>query len=500
MPTPSPTVMPTPIPTAKPTEPPTPEVPPGDYFEWDTNCVVGTETYDYCGVLEFCSPSAGSYGYRQLNPDGICSSPGPTIRINSGKRYLLTLVNNVPETVTNLHTHGLHISGAGNADDVTRFVEYNHMLHYVWDLSKFDQMGGTFWYHAHHHTATYDHVNHGAVGFLIVNDDFDTLLPSSLGNKDQVKRFLLNEKRIFIHYVAINSLFGDWYANGERNPQIEVVDGEWTRLRIAMSHAKASRLDVAIEGESGGENPCEVREIAHDGVYINDVPSSQTDVSTITSASRLDLAVRCTSPGAIAELTISRFHVVATINVVAGQAIDASPFDDQEQTWSPNRPYALRDLRGETVPDSNKFSVELTAEAVNGKRWDAEIPLGLLDYDTVQEWILMDTSPHPFHMHLYHMQVVTPGGCGPHIEGEWYDTISSPGDCTIRFKTADIGERMVMHCHIIEHSDNGSMGWMNVTGGPTEPDQNPGIGQEPIDSLRKRTRKLRGKERYFRYW
>ena len=36
----------------------------------------------------------------------------------------------------------------------------------------------------------------------------------------------------------------------------------------------------------------------------------------------------------------------------------------------------------------------------------------------------MSTNFHPFHMHLYHMQIATPGGCGAHEEGEFYDTIS----------------------------------------------------------------------------
>ena len=160
-PTPAPPTAapPTPIPPTN--APPTPQ-PGQNEFTWDTNCVVDTETYDYCGKLEFCSPSQVRFGYRQV-PGGTCSSPGQSIRINNGKRYLLTLVNNVTNTVTNLHTHGLHISGDGNADDVTRYVEFNHQLHYVWDFRKGDHMGGTYWYHAHHHGETYNQVNKGAL-------------------------------------------------------------------------------------------------------------------------------------------------------------------------------------------------------------------------------------------------------------------------------------------------------------------------------------------------
>jgi FtsP/CotA-like multicopper oxidase with cupredoxin domain len=398
-----------------------------------------------------------------------------------------------------LHTHGLHISGDGNADDVTRYVEFNHQLHYVWDLSKGNHMGGTYWYHAHHHGETYNQVNFGALGMLIVNDDFDSLLPAGLTNSDRIKTFLSNEKTLFAHYVAQNTIFGTWFGNGETGTQIDVVDGEWTRFRVAVAHAQASRMGLQITAVSnGGANPCVMHVIAHDGVYLNQVPSDQVSETTVTSASRVDLALRCLSPGAKAQLKVA-FQVVATINVVAGSPLDADPFESggTPQKWPPLRPDYLRDLRNEPVFASNKHSITLTSGDVNGKAWDAAVPLANLNYDQVQEFTIYDSGPHPFHMHLYHMQIVSPEGCGNFDYGEWYDTISTPGPCLVRFKTADIGQRFVMHCHIIEHSDMGSMGWMDVIGGPSQPNQNPGVGQEPIGTImatRQRRRKLRGKQ------
>lgn len=314
-------------------------------------------------------------------------------------------------------------------------------------------MGGTFWYHAHHHSKTYKQVNNGALGMLIVDDDFDALLPPGLVNADRIKTFLSNEVTVFLHYEALNSIFGDWYANGEKDAQLDIVDGEWTRFRIAVSNAKASRLDVRIDG------PCVTHAIAHDGVYLTEVPSEEVSDVTVTSASRVDLAVRCLSSGSRqAQLKIA-YVPVASINIVAGSPVDAVPFEPGATPgawtpWSPIRPGYLSDLRNEAVAASNKFEVTLTSETVNGEVWDPDVPLGTLDYDQVQEWTVYDSGPHPFHMHLYHMQIVSPGGCGQHEYGEWYDTVSSPTACTVRFKTADIGGRMVMHCHIIEHSDS----------------------------------------------
>ena len=43
--------------------------------------------------------------------------------------YALTLINTA-DINTNLHTHGLHVSGVGTVDDVTRVVEPGMCLTY----------------------------------------------------------------------------------------------------------------------------------------------------------------------------------------------------------------------------------------------------------------------------------------------------------------------------------------------------------------------------------
>lgn len=132
--------------------------------------------------------------------------------------------------------------------------------------------------------------------------------------------------------------------------------------------------------------------------------------------------------------------------------------------WIPNRPDLLKDILSEVVPEENKFEVKLGFDYVNDVMWSASDPIATIAYNQVHEWTLLETELHPFHLHMYHMQVATPGGCGAHEEGEFYDTISAPGNCTVRFRTADIGQRCVLHCHLLEHEDNGSMSWVNVTG------------------------------------
>ena len=86
---------------------------------------------DQCGVLEFCFDNdTKTYGY-QIGGHGIegkCRTLtmglAPVIRLQPGFTYRMTLRNLAPaSTSTNIHTHGLHVVGSGNGDDITRIVK-----------------------------------------------------------------------------------------------------------------------------------------------------------------------------------------------------------------------------------------------------------------------------------------------------------------------------------------------------------------------------------------
>lgn len=133
-------------------------------FVWQYN-----SQYDYySGTLEI--GEANLYGgtlttraYRQAG--GSFSIPGPTMGMTPGRKYVLTMKNTLSPDVedftenvfknpniTNIHTHGLHISGETPSDDVTRKINGGMCGDYVYDIPA-DHMGGSYWYHAHN-----DHV------------------------------------------------------------------------------------------------------------------------------------------------------------------------------------------------------------------------------------------------------------------------------------------------------------------------------------------------------
>jgi len=73
--------------------------------------------------------------------------PAPVIRVKSGDIVKVNFKNEIPSnigtnvlgydmSVTNLHTHGWHVSSTGNADNVTLEIASEETFNYEYDLSK----------------------------------------------------------------------------------------------------------------------------------------------------------------------------------------------------------------------------------------------------------------------------------------------------------------------------------------------------------------------------
>ena len=104
-----------------------------------------------CARLEFCVLPGLAYadhkfGYRM--DGGLCLSPGPKISVKPGSTYGFVLcsdgdVNDYPDHPgTNLHTHGLHVAGSGNGDDITRHIYPGSCAFYEWFITE-EHMGGS---------------------------------------------------------------------------------------------------------------------------------------------------------------------------------------------------------------------------------------------------------------------------------------------------------------------------------------------------------------------
>ena len=416
-----------------------------------------------------------------MNDSDECGGLNPLIRMQAGKKYQLRLENQAAQP-TNIHTHGLHIPGDGNTDDVsqhrqkhtldiffdrvlssngfllqiTRVAPSGSCLFYNWTIPE-DHMDGTFWYHAHVHELTEDQVNGGALGVLLI----DPAESADLSDRPD----WVHEQRLLLLTTQQNGRVQR--ANGEASTTIRVEANVWTRLRVIVADPRGRNRDLFFESEF-----CEVHAAAHDGVWRNRVPSSEeASLYRVTGASRIDLVIRCSqnanmyyNSGIIDPLNLPASPMVSFD--VSGSTTNAVP--TPLEFWNPVRPSYLQSLMNEDIPNDT-FDVQLGPDNINGVAFDPTTPLETFTHGTTQQWRLRGTQGHPFHLHLYHMQIVQPGGCGGmYAEGEWFDVISAEiqGSCRVRFPMDDIAGKMMFHCHILAHEDDGTMGWAQIVGGP----------------------------------
>src|SRR5437764_4050362 len=146
--------------------------------------------------------------------------PAPTLQVFPGERLIVHLENGLagltirdyfspqytrkgrsvpiyPEQMTsspiNLHTHGLHISPKGNADNVLLHIPPGMSNTYTYDIPR-NMPQGAYWYHSHLHGLTSAQVYTGLVGLLAIGRT-DGNLP------------LVTEMRIPIRNMALQYTF-----------------------------------------------------------------------------------------------------------------------------------------------------------------------------------------------------------------------------------------------------------------------------------------------------
>ncbi len=410
--------------------------------------------------------------YRQAG--GSYSIPGPTIRMTPGQTYVLTLKNLLPYAVpstaentfkdpdiTNLHTHGLHVSPMSPSDDVMRLINGGYCGDYVYQVPA-DHMGGTLWYHPHHHGSTFLQVSGGAFGLLLVNDSNDGIPLGVAG---------MTERQLVVGFVdpSVAGTGGDtlisgtlsptWTVNGKVQGNLCTPVSEWQHWRLLLADSDAMPRTLSVGAG------CEVALLARDGVWRTEAPKQlPTNSLDLTGASRADLAVRCSADSNIAVngTVVARVYADATLpsNLAVGPYSNGAT----GTTWSARRPAYLRDLRG--VTSFEQRTVSMGARTINGSKFDMNVPTFTIPTGYVQQWNVK-AGAHPFHLHVYHFQMN--GACGEFEDGEYYDTLGG-GPCETRFDlnpaTSSVYDgTTIMHCHILDHEDQGAMGWADIIGG-----------------------------------
>jgi FtsP/CotA-like multicopper oxidase with cupredoxin domain len=448
---------------------------------------------------------------------------GPTLRVKPGEVLDILLNNQLPEetpdevahqfeqersnahlsvvpasfNTTNLHTHGLHVSPAGNSDNVLLAILPQTKFPYEIKLPA-THPPGTFWYHAHAHGSTSIHVGSGMAGALIVDDD-DAKIPPALREANKGEKIMVLQTILYDtdgELNQISALFpdpkvcppanpGTWTCskrqvtiNGQIRPVITMRPGEVQRWRLIDTSFRES-FDLRLEGHA-------LHEIALDGLYLGRVDTWQPNQTVeLQPGYRSDILVQASrTPGtyrlingalvAAASLrSVDQQEQVLAIVKVEGDPVDMTLPTDAEM--APLAPFPGVDLKARAV--GVQQVVFRLGQDMQQKRNYFQINAEAFDpnhvrkvvLDTVDQWTLstigdpvdnpkpIKAAPHVFHIHVNPFQYQRQGPAGP--ETVWKDTVIVRPDQQLNVYThyTDYVGAFVMHCHILDHEDLGMM-------------------------------------------
>jgi FtsP/CotA-like multicopper oxidase with cupredoxin domain len=424
---------------------------------------------------------------------------GPTIEARPGDTLRVVLDNQLPPepvrgtsdpniphgfNVTNLHTHGLHVSPAGNADNVMISIDPGQKFEYEIKVPS-DHPPGTFWYHAHKHGAVSIQVSSGMAGALIIR-----------GGLDEVPAIRAARERVFVFqqipYALVNDPYvpgtrahmvedfeasfaeGRWEASGRRTtingmvePVIKMRGGEVQRWRFIHAGFRES-LKIKLVRERDPQSVVAHYQLAHDGLATGRL--DQVDETEMHPGYRTDVLVRAgnrpetyllVDEATPAEESFTGLaetrKVLARIEVDGAYAAMPLPDAAALAPYAPFKSITDAELTG---TQEARFDMDVRASPVkyliNGKAFDPDTPPRKLTLGAVEEW-LVSSSPitgHIFHIHVNPFQIVTGNG-----KGIWRDTLFVKPNDSVKLRTRYeryVG-KFVTHCHILDHEDQGMM-------------------------------------------
>ncbi|MCZ6773623.1 MAG: multicopper oxidase family protein [Proteobacteria bacterium] len=439
---------------------------------------------------------------------------GPTLRLKPGDTLKLNIVNHLAPNIepedpskphdfntTNFHTHGLHVDPSGISDNVLRKMEPRKKVGDTAPSYKVklkipkDHPPGTFWYHAHVHGSTAIQVSSGMAGALIIKGGLDDV-PEIAAATDQILLFQQISYDNNGEIEDFDEIFGfdesgrdNWAEvlkrettiNGQIVPVITMQPGEVQRWRLIHGGIRET-LMVHLTGHS-------LYEISVDGLALgkcvrwDGMPEKRVELQP---GYRSDVLVKAGEPGTYwlvdgetpagdALMGVDERRKILAKVVVEGDLKDMRlPCDQDELKYLvPLNPITAEELdrggRQKVVfcvcPVSG--GVEFT---VNGKSFDSEKNIRLLKLGSADEWTLSTdeksvAANHPFHIHVNPFQVQRKGPDGD-LEWIWRDTIlvkqkTRLGEQKLPIKIRSRYVRytgdFVLHCHILDHEDQGMM-------------------------------------------
>ncbi len=415
--------------------------------------------------------------------------PGGTIRARRGDLLRVRFRNSLPANgatnflghpkyVTNLHTHGLHVTPDDNpngthGDNMLVSLAPGDSAVYEYDLSK--QYAGTLnFYHPHIHGSVTDQMWAGMAGSLVIEDEVTSLAPYET-HIMMLKDITLSGSQPAAHSSMMDYMHGvegsTVMVNGQVNPRLSIRPGQVQRWRIVNTcTARFFRLSLAshtmyLVGTEGG---------------LLDKPYPVTEI-LVSPGERVDILVKAdkaTASYKFLSLPYSRMGMMSTAQVTLATITYGGSRLTQALPAVVDPAARRVTMNTSGLPKKTiRLSMGQGAGYVNGISFvDHEhCYTAMSDLGGWEVWEVSNASnmDHPFHHHVNAAQVLSiTGGDAKYAAlytttPAWKDVTIVPKFGTIRLlmPVMDYAGMTMFHCHIIEHEDIGMMGMWHIKGG-----------------------------------
>jgi spore coat protein A len=472
-PTPTPPTTPTPTPTAtaSPTITPTPTASPTPFSHPLLFPPVATEANVSIGIDEACVQIL----------DGPCTNmwtyggtyPGLTIRRPTGQTTNVTFTNNLDPAAGELtvHNHGNHSSAVNDGQPDSLLIPTGGSRTYIYDGLEggANQRGKMQFYHDHRMDVTGRNVWMGLTGMYIVDDPADpaTLpsgafdLPLAIADRqfdaNNQTPYVFNPDGVTGDKILINGVYQPYLEAGDRKYRLRILNASNARIYNLTLSTGDSFIQIGTES---GLLPGPVTR-----AEMRMGPAERLDV-VVDFAGRLGQDVYLTDTLTGAQLLQFR---------VTQQLVDDSSI-----------PPTLRPLPniGEpTVTRTWNFDKTSGHWTINGLRFDPNRIDAKPALGTTEKWVFTNPTgrPHTVHVHDVSQQCISRNGgaCYPYetMKETWY---LDPGETIeVKLKFTDHTGMYMLHCHMIEHEDDGMMTQFEVVRATPTPRPRPTPGRRP---------------------
>ena len=407
-------------------------------------------------------------------------APGSTIRQAANRRSQVRLINQLDQDTNREEINAVvHLHGMPSRPEydgyTTDLIPPNYYKDYIYPNDRF----GTLWYHDHVMDLTWRNVYMGMLGMYIVEDDLERELSLPKGEYDvpliiESKDFAPDGSLIFNDDERVGMFpFYLTLINGVPYPKMEVTNRKY-RFRILNGTAKTYYQLLLSQSENSLTPDEQLIVIANDGGLI-DRPVTVTAPETLrmSMAERYEIIIDFSQYPIGTQLYLQNAGIEDRVNL-STEVEPMMRFDivreeaDDSQIPSQLRPFEPIPLQEATKHRAFIYDKDDDYWTINHNVWDKKRIDARVNPGDIEIWTFINPQEgklHPVHLHFAEGQIIDRDGKPPYpYERGWKDVFHVGYEETVRvaLKFATRNGRtqegkFMMHCHHLQHEDNGMM-------------------------------------------